>query len=36
MLDYYVFALFFATIILLSRAKKNKKMARYYKEEHKR
>lgn len=30
----YVFVIFFSTIILLSMVKKNKKIARYYKEEH--
>ena len=36
LLNFYVFAVFFATIILLSMKKKKTKIERYYKEEHKR
>jgi hypothetical protein len=31
MLNFYVYALFFASIIVMSRMKKNSKMSRYYK-----
>jgi hypothetical protein len=36
MLNFYVYALFFASIIVMSRIKKNAKMSRYYKREPKR
>lgn len=36
MMNYYVYALFFATIAILSIRKKNSKISKYYgKEEHK-
>lgn len=35
-LNFYVYALFFASIIIMSRIKKNAKISRYYKSEPKR
>ena len=34
LLNFYVFAIFFATIVLLSVKKKKTKMERYYKQPH--